>query len=108
MMSHDQARLAQQEVEGKILQTVMGVPARKNWEAPVSHNGNVPYIPDPCPYALGVHRNCFSIDRGKEAVAFENLGTRRRKDSLREHHDRVVMKTCPSLMISHPGLSQPG
>ena len=107
-MGHDQARLAQQKIEGKVLQTVMGVSARKDREATVSHDGNVPDIPDSCPDAAGVCRNDLGINRGKESVTFENLGTHRRKDSLGEDHDRIVMDACPSFMISHSGLSQLG
>src|SRR5207302_326348 len=108
MVRHDQARFPQQEIEGKVFQTLEGVSAREDREATVCQDGNVPEIPYSCPGTMDINRKRFGIDCRKKAVAFESFGTHRREDTLGEDHNRVMMDAGSHLMISHSRLSQLG
>jgi hypothetical protein len=57
---------------------------------------------------LGIGRNDLGIYCRKETTKLEGIGARRRKNTLRENHDAIVLNTRTRLMISHPGLSEPG
>jgi hypothetical protein len=106
MVRHDQAGFAEQKIEGKILQTMKGVPAREDREATIRRNCNIPDIPNSSPDTGRVHWNCLGVDRGKKTVAFESVGTTGGENPLRKDHDWIVMDACPSLVFSHSGLSQ--
>ena len=108
MVGHDQAGLAQENVEGKVLHTVERVPSRENRKAAVCHDGDFPNIPDSRVGILGVHGNQFGVDCREETIAFENFRTCRRENALREDHDGIVVDASPRLMISHSGMGQPG
>src|SRR6266852_6076305 len=108
MMGHDNARLSQQKVEGKIFQAVEGVPARKNRKAAIFHDCDVPYIPDSRLGILGVHGSNLRIDSRKKSVALENLRAIGRENALREDHDGIVVDLSPCFMVAHSRSSQLG
>ena len=107
-MGDDQAGLPEEKIEGKVLQTVEGVSSRENGEAAVSHEGDVPDIPDSRPGILEVHGDYLGIDCCKKAVVLENFGTNRRESALGEDHDGIMPDARPRFMISHSGTSQLG
>src|SRR5208282_1188732 len=106
VVGDDEARLPQEKIESKVLQTMESVPSRENWKAAVCHDGYVPDVPDSCPRIFGVHRDDLGIDRRKKTVALENLWTYGRENALREDHDGIVLDARSHLMISHSGSSQ--
>lgn len=108
VVGYDQAGLPKEKVEGKVLQAVKRVPARENRKVAVSHDSNVPDVPDPRPSILGVHRDYLGIDCREKAVALENFGTCGGERALREDHYGIVLDSRPHLMICHSGTSQLG
>src|SRR5215472_8301028 len=100
-MGDNEAGFSEQQVKGKVLKTVVRVPASEDREPSIAGDCNIPHIADLRARAVNVDRHSLRVHRARITKTLEHLRTNRREDTLRENHDSIVMDSRSRLVFLH-------